>query len=104
MRHFLAMQTALHRICGRGAPGRGANFLTSCPSRGSHRITGIRAAAKLYDVPVSNNGARVRFIIYKKGLEKEYAILKPDAIGGLKVNGPSTRMHAAEGPLACMHS
>ena len=80
---------------------RGANVRTSSPRCGSHRI--IRAAATLYDVPVSNNGARVRYIIYKKGLEKEYDILKPDAIGGLKVAGPSTRMHASEGPPACLH-
>ena len=90
------MQTVANRLS-----GRGANVRTSSPRCGSHRI--IRAAATLYDVPVSNNGARVRYIIYKKGLEKEYDILKPDAIGGLKVAGPSTRMHASEGPPACLH-
>lgn len=44
------------------------------------------AAAKpiLYDVPVSNNGARVRFVFYKKSLTDQYSIEPPGTIGGLK--------------------
>lgn len=38
--------------------------------------------ATLYDVPVSNNGARIRFLIYKKGLNVH--ITPPADIGGLK--------------------
>ncbi|EFJ50701.1 hypothetical protein VOLCADRAFT_88491 [Volvox carteri f. nagariensis] len=38
----------------------------------------------LYDVPVSNNGARNRYIIRKKGLENEIDIVSPQTIGGLK--------------------
>jgi glutathione S-transferase len=38
----------------------------------------------LYDVPVSNNGARCRIIIYKKGIEDQISIKSPQDIGGLK--------------------
>jgi len=39
----------------------------------------------LYDMPVSNNGARCRIIIYKKGLtEQDITILHPSTLGGLK--------------------
>lgn len=46
----------------------------------------IVAAAKpiLYDMPVSNNGARCRFILYKKRLSDQYSIEPPSNIGGLK--------------------
>lgn len=37
----------------------------------------------LFDVPVSNNGARVRYTIYKKGLESEFDIKTPKELGGL---------------------
>ncbi|GIL70070.1 hypothetical protein Vretimale_3346 [Volvox reticuliferus] len=51
------------------------------------RRTCLRAMAGrmiLYDVPVSNNGARNRYIIRKKGLEGEIDIVSPQTIGGLK--------------------
>ncbi|PNH07946.1 hypothetical protein TSOC_005538 [Tetrabaena socialis] len=35
--------------------------------------------AVLYDVPVSNNGARNRYIIRRKGLEGEIDIVSPQA-------------------------
>ena len=39
----------------------------------------------LYDIPVSNNGAKCRLIMYKKGLsENEVAIVAPTEIGGVK--------------------
>jgi glutathione S-transferase len=38
----------------------------------------------LYDVPVSNNGARNRLIIYWKGLEDQFAITNPSEIDGIK--------------------
>ena len=39
----------------------------------------------LYDVPVSNNGARCRLILYKKGISSdEVAIVSPMDIGGLQ--------------------
>lgn len=39
----------------------------------------------LYDVPVSNNGARCRIILYKKGIpESEVKIISPMELGGLK--------------------
>lgn len=39
----------------------------------------------LYDIPVSNNGAKCRLIIYKKGLsDNEVSITSPVDIGGLK--------------------
>ena len=43
-------------------------------------------ASTLYDMPVSNNGARVRFILKAKGLEKKgyVKIVPPSDLGGLK--------------------
>jgi len=38
----------------------------------------------LYDVPVSNNGGRIRCIIYKKKLEGKIDIRSPTEIGGLR--------------------
>ena len=38
----------------------------------------------LYDVPVSNHGARVRFLIYKLGLEDEVKVVSPMELGGLR--------------------
>ena len=38
----------------------------------------------LYDVPVSNNGARVRLLLYWKGLERDFCVENPSVLGGLK--------------------
>jgi len=38
----------------------------------------------LYDVPVSNNGARVRLLMYWKGLDMLVDVVDPGAIGGIK--------------------
>jgi glutathione S-transferase len=38
----------------------------------------------LYDVPVSNNGARCRIIVYKKNIEHMIQIMPPISIGGLR--------------------
>lgn len=38
----------------------------------------------LYDMPVSNNGARCRIIIYKKGIEDKVSIKSPMDLGGLR--------------------
>mmetsp|Transcript_7085 Transcript_7085/g.13355 ORF Transcript_7085/g.13355 Transcript_7085/m.13355 type:complete len:390 (-) Transcript_7085:169-1338(-) len=41
--------------------------------------------SKLYDLPVSNNGARCRIILYKKEIpEQEVKIVSPADVGGLK--------------------
>jgi glutathione S-transferase len=41
----------------------------------------------LYDVPVSNNGARCRIVLYKKGIsDNEIKIVSPAEVGGLKSN------------------
>jgi len=50
------------------------------------RATALQAAATLYDMPVSNNGARVRLIIYAKGLDETgtVAVAPPSELGGLK--------------------
>ncbi|KAL1495365.1 hypothetical protein AB1Y20_016734 [Prymnesium parvum] len=37
----------------------------------------------LYDLPVSNHGARVRLLLYKKSLEAEVPIASPAELGGL---------------------
>lgn len=41
------------------------------------------AAAVLYDMPVSNHGARVRLLLYKKSLEQAVPIVSPMDLGGL---------------------
>ena len=38
----------------------------------------------LYDVPVSNNGARNRLIVYWKDLEDQFIITNPSEVGGIK--------------------
>ena len=43
-----------------------------------------KAAATLYDIPVSNHGARVRVAIYAKGLADEVTIASPADLGGIK--------------------
>ena len=43
-----------------------------------------RMSATLYDVPVSNNGARARIAIYAKGLESQINIVSPSELGGIK--------------------
>ena len=37
------------------------------------RVGDVRMSTTLYDIPVSNHGARVRYLLYKKGLEKDDA-------------------------------
>mmetsp|Transcript_11645 Transcript_11645/g.33915 ORF Transcript_11645/g.33915 Transcript_11645/m.33915 type:complete len:118 (+) Transcript_11645:37-390(+) len=38
----------------------------------------------LYDMPISNHGARCRMIVYKKGIEDRVTIRPPGDLGGLK--------------------
>lgn len=59
------------------------------PARAARRVrvaASATASAKpvLYDVPVSNNGARIRWILYKKGLEDAFDIVPPSELGGVK--------------------
>ncbi|CAL8470316.1 g9858 [Coccomyxa elongata] len=51
----------------------------------------------LFDVPISNNGARCRFIIYKKNIERQIAIESPMTLGGLK-----SEAYLALNPLGLM--
>jgi diadenosine tetraphosphate (Ap4A) HIT family hydrolase/glutathione S-transferase len=47
--------------------------------------TSIASKRTIFDVPVSNNGARCRVILYKKEIpESEVCITSPAALGGLK--------------------
>lgn len=49
--------------------------------------TMITSKQTLYDIPVSNNGARCRMILYKKNIPtSEVSIVAPTEIGGLKSN------------------
>lgn len=50
-----------------------------------HRIA-TRMSTKdiLYDVPVSNHGARIRMILKAKGIEDKVEIANPSALGGMK--------------------
>ena len=71
----LARPTAAFRRAPRGA---------AAPRRASLQTV---AAGKniLYDIPVSNNGARNRLIIYWKNLKDEFAITNPSEVGGVLV-------------------
>ena len=40
--------------------------------------------AVLYDMPVSNHGARIRAIIYGKGITNDITIKEPSSLGGMK--------------------
>ena len=44
----------------------------------------LSMATKLYDLPVSNHGARVRLLLYKRGLESKVEVTSPMDLGGLK--------------------
>ena len=44
----------------------------------------MAAKQGLYDIPVSNNGARCRIAIYAKGLEDKIDIVSPSELGGIK--------------------
>ena len=45
---------------------------------------GLLAQSTLYDLPVSNHGARVRMVLYKRGLEDKVKIVSPMELGGLR--------------------
>ncbi|UPR03215.1 glutathione S-transferase [Chloropicon primus] len=47
-------------------------------------VRAMSGSAKLYDIPVSNNGARCRIAIYAKGLEDKIDIVPPSDLGGIK--------------------
>ena len=44
----------------------------------------VSGLTTLYDLPVSNHGARVRLLLYKKGLESAVKIVSPQELGGLR--------------------
>jgi len=46
-------------------------------------IDAMVASTTLYDIPISNHGARVRLILYKKKLEAAVKIVSPGELGGL---------------------
>ena len=55
----------------------------------------------LYDMPVSNNGARCRVILYKKGVSgRQVEIASPAALGGLR--SPEYRELSPEGLMPCL--
>eukprot|EP00242_Pyramimonas_sp_CCMP2087_P014111 CAMPEP_0198211934 /NCGR_PEP_ID=MMETSP1445-20131203/25428_1 /TAXON_ID=36898 /ORGANISM="Pyramimonas sp., Strain CCMP2087" /LENGTH=312 /DNA_ID=CAMNT_0043886295 /DNA_START=55 /DNA_END=990 /DNA_ORIENTATION=+ len=87
--HALGARSASHlNIAARKASPSLQAFRTREPttSRGFSRktYTGATASETLYDMPISNNGARVRLVIYWKGLENNVTITSPAVIGGLK--------------------
>ena len=46
-------------------------------------VATLMGSGVLYDLPISNHGARVRFLLYKKGLEATVPIVSPMELGGL---------------------
>ena len=79
---------------------------------GGHAVTTMAAEQQctttLYDLPVSNNGARVRAVIYYKGLEEQVNIVSPMELGGLKSaeflalnpQGKMPTLTTSDGPIA----
>jgi len=49
----------------------------------------------LFDMPVSNHGARCRMVIYKKGIESDVRIAPPSELGGLKSLEYMSQVHPA---------
>jgi len=76
--------------CSRPAPTTTRRQITVSSANPSTAVTAAPTTFKakkptLFDVPVSNNGARIRWILYKKGLDvEEFDIIPPAEIGGLK--------------------
>ncbi|GBF97979.1 glutathione S-transferase [Raphidocelis subcapitata] len=66
-----------------------ARRAAACRAAGAHAAAAAAPALPkvskptLFDMPVSNNGARVRHVIYSKGLEGEFDIVPPSTVGGL---------------------
>ena len=54
------------------------------PGRRARVVPSASEKPTLYDVPVSNNGARVRLLLYWKGLERDFCVENPSVLGGLK--------------------
>ena len=70
VRHLLAVAglAVASFLAAREAFAGTAGALRPAESPGRAGATARAAKAVLYDVPVSNNGAKVRLLIYKKGL------------------------------------
>lgn len=69
----------VHSFAAKGATG-------SVTSHRSEALMSESGVKTLYDMPVSNNGARARLIIYAKGLDTSGAVKveAPKALGGLR--------------------
>eukprot|EP00958_Prasinococcus_capsulatus_P011375 scaffold1129_cov376-Prasinococcus_capsulatus_cf.AAC.7 len=68
-----------------GAQARGRVVRRLQPTTHSFLVTTLdQAAAQLYDIPVSNHGARNRHLIYGKGLQDVVEVVSPAALGGMK--------------------
>ena len=77
LRMFLSL-TALRSV-------RWAHSLSSAPTPTPRTSRDATSTRTLYDMPVSNNGARCRLILYKKQLDdREVSIQPPTALGGLR--------------------
>jgi len=60
------------------------------------------APATLYDLPVSNNGARCRMVLYYKGISEDMvAIRSPMELGGLK--SEEFKAISPQGLMPCLH-
>ena len=64
---------------------RASSFLST--SKGEEAGEECLERPKLFDLPVSNNGARCRMVIYYKNIESLVDIESPMALGGLKSPG-----------------
>lgn len=63
----------------------GTDAFSSLQMTSTPPVVGIDAKHALFDMPVSNNGARCRIILYKKEIPpQEVMVTPPSALGGLK--------------------
>jgi hypothetical protein len=79
--------------------GQFANSVPSSLAMSSEPIS--RSEHILFDMPVSNNGARCRIILYKKGISNEKVeIISPVTLGGLK--SPEYLALSPNGLMPCL--
>lgn len=86
---FLALLTTIATAFSAGVPLNNPSQICSSQMDGTSEMRAGATATTtkhiLYDMPVSNNGARCRLILYKKALpETEVKIVAPSELGGLK--------------------
>lgn len=89
MQRSLECRVTSNSGCAAAARGKRAATVRATAAAPAASSAGAATAAMkvakptLFDVPVSNHGARVRHVLYHKGLEADFEIASPASVGGL---------------------